>query len=64
MADFEEISILYERIKKRVKSQTVRSINKLVASMSSLMHCFAAIAGSKGEKQKWILQGPPLTELS
>ena len=25
-----------------VKTQTVRSINKLVASMSSLMHCFAA----------------------
>ena len=34
---FEEIRILYEGIKKMVKSQTVRSIIKLVASMSSLM---------------------------
>ena len=41
------------------KSETVRSINKLVAIMSSLMHCFAAIAGSIREKQQWILQGPP-----
>ena len=48
-----------------VKSQTVRSINKLVASMSSLMHCFAAIAGSmyKGNKEKTktdITRPPPL----
>ena len=50
MADFEEISILYEGIKKMVKLQTVRSINKLAGSMSSLMHCFAALAGSIGEK--------------
>ena len=35
-----------------VKSQIVRNINKLVASMSSLMHCFAAIAGSIREKCK------------
>ena len=33
-----------------VKSQTIRSINKLVASMSSLMHGFAVIAGSIREK--------------
>ena len=46
-----------------VKSQTVRSINKLVASISSLMQCFAAIAGSIREKQKWILQCPPLMDI-
>ena len=46
-----------------IKSQTVKSINKLVASMSSLMHCFASKAGSIGEKQKSILQGPPLTDI-
>ena len=32
--------------------QTVRCINKLVASMSSLGHWFVAIAGSIGEKNK------------
>jgi len=35
-----------------VKPQTVRSIYKLVASMSSLMKCFSAIAGSIREKNK------------
>ena len=35
-----------------VKSQTVRSIDKLVASISSLMQCFAAIAGSIREQNK------------
>ena len=50
MADFEEIRILYEGIKKMFKSQTERSINNFVASMSSLIHCFAAIAGSIGGK--------------
>ena len=35
-----------------VKVQTVRSLNKLVASMSSLMHWFAATAGSIIEKNK------------
>ena len=34
-----------------VKSKTVQS---MYASMSSLMHCFAAIAGSIREKTKWI----------
>ena len=43
-----------------VKSQTVRSINKLVANMSSLMHCFAAIAGSIREKIKRYYKAPPL----
>ena len=43
LADFEEISILYQEIKKIVKSQTVQSLNKLVVSMLSLMHYFAAI---------------------
>ena len=33
-----------------VKSQTIRSINKLVASRSSLINGFAAIAGSIREK--------------
>ena len=47
LADFEEISILYEGIKKMVKSQTVRSINKIVGSM----HFFAAIEGSIGGKK-------------
>ena len=46
-----------------VKSQTVRSINKLVASKSSLMHCFAAIAGSTYKGKKWILIGPPLMNI-
>ena len=59
LADFEEISKLYEGIKKMVQSQTVRCINKLVAIMLSLMHYFAAIAGSIREKQRWIFQGPP-----
>ena len=38
-----------------VKSETEQSVNKLVESMSSLMHCFAAIARSITEKTKWIL---------
>ena len=59
MADFEDISILYDGIKKMVKSQTVRSINKLVARLSSLMHCFAAIVGSIGENKMDITR-PPL----
>ena len=63
MADFEEIGILYEGIKKTVKSQTVQSINKLVASMLSLMPCFAAIAGSIGEKTKMDITRPPLTDI-
>ena len=42
-----------------VKSQTVRSINKLVANMSNLMHCFAAIAGSIREKTKMDITRPP-----
>ena len=32
--------------------------NKLVASMSSLMYCFAAIAGSIGEKIKMDITRP------
>ena len=49
-----------------VKSQTVWSINKLVARMSSLMHCFAAIAGSIGEITKMDIKNPPtpLTDIS
>ena len=43
-----------------VKSQTVVSINKLVASMSSLMHWFAAIAGSIREKTKMDITRPPI----
>ena len=43
-----------------VKSQTVRSINKLVGSMSSLMHCFAVIAGSIREKTKMDITRLPL----
>ena len=46
-----------------VKSQTVRSINKLVGSMSSLMHCFAAIAGSIREKTKMDITRSPNTLL-
>ena len=46
-------------IKKMVKSQTARSINKLVASMSSLMLCFAAIAESIKEKTKMDITRPP-----
>ena len=42
-----------------VKSQTVRGINNLVARMSSLMHCFAAIAGSIREKTKMDITSPP-----
>ena len=53
---------MYEGIKKMIKSQTLRSINKLVASMSSWMHCFAAIAGSIGEKTKLDISRPPLTD--
>ena len=42
-----------------VKSQTVRSIDKLGASISSLMQCFAAIAGSIREKTKMDITRPP-----
>ena len=42
-----------------VKTQTVRSMNILLASMSSLMHCFAAIAGSIGGKTKRDMTSPP-----
>ena len=41
-----------------VTSLTVRSINKFVASMPSLMHCVAAIAGSIGEKTKMGITRP------
>ena len=34
-----------------------------ILSISSLMYCFAAIAGSIREKTKWILQGPPLMDI-
>ena len=62
MEDFEEISILYEGIKKMVmvKSHTVRSINKLVVIMSSLIYCFAAIAGSIGGNTRMDITRPPL----
>ena len=62
MEDFEEISILYEGIKKMVmvKSHTVRSINKLVVIMSSLIYCFAAIAGSIGGNTRMDITSPPL----
>jgi len=60
LADFDEISILYGAIEKMVKSQTVRSINKLVSSVSILMHCFAATAGSIREKTKMNITRPPL----
>ena len=46
-----------------IKSQTVRSINKLVASMSSLMHCLMAIAGSIRQKTKMDIARPPLNGL-
>ena len=60
LADIEDISLLYEGVKEMVKSQPVRSrYNKLVASMSSLMHCFAAIAGSIREKTKMDITRPP-----
>ena len=56
-SDFEEVSILYEGIKKMVKSQIV---NKFIASMSSLIQCFAAIVGSIREKTKMdITRLPP-----
>ena len=60
LEDFEEISILYDGIKKMVKSQTVRSINKLVVIMSSLIYCFAAIAGSIGGNTRMDITRPPL----
>ena len=63
LADFEGIRILYVGIRKMVKSQTVQSINKFVASMSSLMHRFAAIAGIIGEKTKMDITRPPLTDI-
>ena len=59
LTDFEGINTLHEGTKKMAKSQTARSKNKPVASMSSLIKYFAAIEGSIMEKQKWILQGPP-----
>ena len=46
-----------------VKSQTVRSINNLEASMSSLMHRFAAIAGSIRTKTKMDITRPPLMDI-
>jgi len=46
-----------------VKPQTVRSIYKLVASMSSLMKCFSAIAGSIREKNKNGYYKAPLNEI-
>jgi len=46
-----------------VKPQTVRSIYKLVASMSSLMKCFSAIAGSIREKTKMDITRPPLMDI-
>ena len=45
-----------------VKLQNVRSINKLVASVSNRMHCFEAIAGSIREKIKIDITRPPLTK--
>ena len=38
-------------------------LNKLVACMSSLIQCFAAISGTIREKHKWILQGLPLKDI-
>ena len=46
-----------------VKSQTVRSINKLVVSMSSLIYCIAAIAGSTREKNGYYKAPPPLMDI-
>ena len=63
MADFEEISILYVGIKNMVKSQTVRSINTLVARMSS----YALFCGNsrkyKIKKTKMDIIRPPLTDI-
>ena len=45
-------------------SQNVQSINKLIASMSSVIHCFAAIAGSMREKTKMDITCPsPLMDI-
>ena len=40
-----------------------KKYNKLVASMSSLMHCFPAIAGSIREKIKMDMTRPPLKDI-
>ena len=55
-----KLAYCIRELRKWLSRKLYEVLNKLVASMSSLMHCFAAIAGSIREKTKMDKTRPPI----